>query len=86
MLDGVKDVPARHRETLLETRVSDLLALDPDVLPLLIEHGFTPLENPVLRAALAPTVRLEQAFGLASLSPARRETLLLRLEEVVACR
>lgn len=87
MLHGVNeaDAPTPHRRRILSMRVSELLECDRRALPLLIEHGFTPLENAALRAALAPTVRLSQALRLGGLSDDRRESLLARLEEVVPC-
>jgi hypothetical protein len=72
-------------EELLNTRVSVLLAKSPEVLPLLIESGFTPLQNPVMRAALAPTVTLRQALRLHPLGEEERR-LLERLGEIVLCR
>jgi hypothetical protein len=41
--------------------VADLVAAHPAALPILIEAGFTPLANPVLRRTLARTVTLGQA-------------------------
>jgi hypothetical protein len=74
------------RTGILEDRVSTLLAHSPAVLDCLIRHGFTPLRNPAMRAALAPTVTLGQAIRLRGLSPEVREALLADLAEVLACR
>ena len=74
------------RDHLLDERVSTLLERSPEVLACLIRHGFTLLQNPVMRAALAPTVTLAQAFRLRGLSAAAREALLADLAEVLRCR
>lgn len=74
------------RECLEATRVSVLLECHPEALPILIEHGFTPLANPALRAVLAPTVTLGQALGIRGLDGADAEALLQALEEVCVCR
>lgn len=74
------------RQCLLETRLSVLLECHPEALPLLIDDGFTPLAHPALRAVLASTVTLAQALRLKPLAPAREEALLIKLEEVCACR
>lgn len=73
-------------EELSNTRVSVLLAKSPEVLPLLVESGFTPLQNPVMRAALAPTVTLRQALRLHPLGKAEERALIERLGEIVLCR
>lgn len=63
-------------------RVSELLVAVPDVLQLLLEHGFTPLAQPAMRRVLAPTVTLDQAMRLRGLPDWRREALLTRLAEL----
>ena len=73
-------------EKLLETRVSALLERSPEVLPCLIKYGFTPLTNPLLRKALAPTVTLAQAIKLRGLSEEAAQALLSELAEVAVCR
>lgn len=49
--------------SLADRRVGDVLAI-PGALEVLIEAGFTPLRNPVLRAAMAGSVTLRQACSL----------------------
>lgn len=66
-------------------RVSTLLAQAPGVLPCLLRHGFTPLANPAMRHALAPTVTLAQAVRLRGLSDAQAEALYAELREVCPC-
>jgi hypothetical protein len=44
--------------------VAEVLARWPATLPVFLAHGFTPLANPALRAALAPRVTLAQATGM----------------------
>ena len=56
-------------------RVSELLAASDRALPLLIRHGFAPLRSPAMRAALAPTVTLAQAFVLRGLPEERADEL-----------
>lgn len=73
-------------ENVLDERVATLLERSPGVLDCLIRHGFAPLQNPVMRAALAPTVTLGQAFRLRGLASEAREALLADLAEVLACR
>lgn len=68
-----------------DMRVQLLLDASPDVLPCLIRHGFTPLENPVMRRALAPTVTLAQAARLRGLSEQAMDALLHDLVEVCPC-
>lgn len=73
-----------------DVRVSELLAASDEVLPLLVRHGFAPLRNPAMRAALAPTVTLAQAIRLRGLSDGaaaslRRELRGL-LSGVASCR
>ena len=63
-----------------DVRVSELLNASPEVLPLLIRHGFEPLRNVAMRAALAPTVTLSQAVRLLGLS----ETPALELRRELA--
>lgn len=66
-------------------RVQALLDASPAVLPCLIRHGFTPLENPVMRRALAPTVTLAQAARLRGLAGEELDALLGELAEVCPC-
>jgi hypothetical protein len=47
-----------------DVRICDLLRAHPEALPLLIEAGFTPLANPILRAVVARRVTLRQACGM----------------------
>ena len=83
MLEVMTD--PRHQR-LLDTRVQALIDASTEVLPCLIRHGFTPLENPVMRRALAPTVTLTQAARLRGLTDDAVEALLHDLDEVCPCR
>lgn len=67
-------------------RVSALLAEAPEVLPCLVRHGFTPLANPAMRRALAPTITLAQAVRLRGLSEAEAASLYAELRTVCPCR
>ncbi len=67
------------RETLLGTRVSDLLAADERCLPVLLRHGFSPLKQPALRKVLAHTVDLGQAVRIRGLSEEAEEGLVSEL-------
>jgi hypothetical protein len=58
--------------------VGDILKI-PGALDLLIEAGFTPLKNPVLRAAMAGSVTLRQACSLKDVSI---DPLVARLEKL----
>lgn len=73
------DVPRRFDDV----RVSELLAASDRVLALLIRHGFAPLRNPAMRAALAPTVTLAQAVRLRGLSEDRADALRHELAALV---
>lgn len=66
-------------ETVLGMRVSELLERHDQILPLLVRYGFTPLNNPALRRALAPTVTLAQALRLNPLPAEDRHELLEEL-------
>lgn len=44
-----------------DKKVSELLQLHPNVLPTLVDAGFTPLKIPGVRAAMAHTITLRQA-------------------------
>jgi hypothetical protein len=66
-----------------DVRVSELLAASVEVLPLLVRHGFTPLQNPAMRAALAPTVTLAQAIRLRGLSDHAAEDLRRELSALL---
>lgn len=73
-----------------DVRVSELLEASDEALALLVRHGFAPLRNAAMRAALAPTVTLAQAIRLRGLSDAaasqlRRELVSL-LDGEPACR
>ena len=62
--------PAAHVEPAsgvplsLDANVAALIDSHPEALPLLIEAGFAPLANPMLRRSLARMVTLRQACGL----------------------
>lgn len=68
-----------QREKLLNTRVSDIIANHPNALDVLIEGGFTPLSNPVMRNVLARTVNLRQAFQIRALSDEQEEHIITEL-------
>lgn len=66
-----------------DVRVSELLEASPEVLPLLVRHGFAPLRNAAMRAALAPTVTLAQAVRLRGLPPSAALELRRELVELL---
>jgi hypothetical protein len=66
-----------------DVRVSQLLEAAPEVLPLLLRHGFEPLRSAVMRAALAPTVTLAQAVRLRGLSKVAALELRRELVELL---
>lgn len=84
MLTGVM-VPQAKSTTptpVLDMRVSELLKCHAEILPLLVDYGFTPLNNPLMRKTLAPTITLAQALRLHPLPPDRERKLLARLEQL----
>lgn len=85
-MTGATHVRQQVSEQVLDERVSTLLERSPEALDCLIRHGFTPLRNPVMRAALTPTVTLAQAIRLRGLSTEESEALLTEFAEVLACR
>ncbi|MBX7259635.1 MAG: DUF1858 domain-containing protein [Candidatus Hydrogenedentes bacterium] len=52
-----------------ENRVGDVLEAYPHVLPVFLEHGFTPLANPVLRKTLAKHVTINSAARKLDVNP-----------------
>lgn len=74
---------AETHTRLLDTRISDLLEAAPKSLGVLLEHGFTPLADPLTRRLLAPTITLEQAVRLRGLSARRTEALLHELDALL---
>lgn len=76
--------PAAPRERLLATRVSRVIEAHPDALGVLIDGGFTPLANPAMRLALAPTVTLGQALRIRGLEDAAADALIDRLLTLTA--
>jgi len=68
--------PAAANVDLPDRLVADILTI-PGALEVLVAAGFTPLANPVLRAALARTVTLRQACGMTG---APLEAVTARLE------
>jgi hypothetical protein len=84
MIDMLPDRPTRC--DILNVRVSVLLECHPEVLPILVDAGFTPLANPSLRATLAPKVTLERAFGLRGVTGEKRERFVARIEALCVCR
>ena len=75
------ELEARLR-AMLDGRVSQLLEDLPGALEVLIEHGFGPLAQPVMRRVLAPTVTLKQALALRALPAWREEAVLRALAEL----
>lgn len=63
-------------------RVSRILEADDAALEALVEGGFGPLANPVMRVAMAHTVSLQQAFRIRGQSEGQREALIGRLLEL----
>ncbi len=84
MIDTLPDRPTRC--DILNVRVSVLLECHPEVLPILVDDGFTPLANPSLRSTLAPKVTLERAFRLRGVTGEKRQWLVERIEELCVCR
>lgn len=76
---------AHPAASLAHTRVSTLLERSPEVLLCLVRHGFAPLQNPVMRGALAATVTLEQAVRIRGLSQTQARALYAELEEILTC-
>lgn len=80
------DVTARTiagaRETLLGTRVSRIISSHPKCLQLLVNGGFEPLANPIMRKAMAGTVTLRQAFQIRGLDDEAEEKLITALLEL----
>lgn len=72
------------QRSLLETHVSDLMARNEAVVPLLVRHGVTPLGHPLLRGIVAKTLTLEQALRLQPLPLGRKKLLLDRIGELCA--
>jgi hypothetical protein len=68
--------PVSQPGALQDRRVSDVLRI-PGALDVLVNAGFTPLANPLARAAMAGTVTLRQACGLAGVP---LEAVMARLE------
>lgn len=64
---------------LLAMRVSAILEARPASLDVLVDHGFAPLRQPHLRAALAHSVTLAQALRIRSLSNVKEQALLAEL-------
>ncbi len=58
------DAPGRRPAIAPSTRVADLLAAYPDLLPVFIESGFAALANPILRRTVARGVSVAQACRL----------------------
>lgn len=82
--EGVTEQGNTTREQLLGTKVAHIIAAHPDALNILINGGFSPLKNPVMRAALANTVNLRQAFQIRALSDAQEEAIILQLLQLDA--
>ncbi|MBZ0258959.1 DUF1858 domain-containing protein, partial [bacterium] len=60
--------------------VSDILDAHPDLLPIFLSHGFTPLQNPVMRKTLAKSITLESACRLMNVD---QETLIQELNQAI---
>ncbi|MEX2501995.1 MAG: flavodoxin domain-containing protein [Trueperaceae bacterium] len=78
--------PPPSCDRLRAMRVSEVLEAAPDALPLLLRSGFRPLADPRLRAVLAPTVTLEQAFRIRGLDDEASDAVLAQLQGAWPCR
>jgi hypothetical protein len=63
-LDARAVVDPATEEITLESRVGALIDRRPDLLPVFLRHGFTPLANPLLRRTMAAMVTIRQACSL----------------------
>jgi hypothetical protein len=63
-------------------RVSVIIAAHEEALDVLIQGGFEPLANPVMRFAMAHTVNLAQAFRMRDMSDEDEGALTARLLEL----
>lgn len=63
-------------------RVSSILDAHEGALDVLVQGGFEPLANPVMRFAMAHTVNLGQAFRLRGMSDEAEQALVARLLEL----
>ncbi len=77
-------VVSEQRQQLLATRVSAIIDAHEDALEVLIQGGFEPLANPVMRFAMANTVNLSQAFRIRGLSDEAEEAIITQLLELGA--
>ncbi len=73
---------ATPRERLLSMRVAGIIDAHPQALGILIDGGFTPLGNKVMRLAMAGTVNLAQAFRIRGLDDSAEESIIARLLEI----
>lgn len=60
-------------------RVAGIIDAHPQALQVLIEGGFAPLANPVMRLAMANTVNLGQAFRIRGMDDSAEESIVARL-------
>lgn len=65
-------------------RVGDVLAVYPELLPVMVAQGFKPLENPILRSILAKRITIESACRKLDLDCAELVRLLNRNKTVSA--
>lgn len=82
--ESVTEERETQREQLLRTKVAHIITAHPDALSILINGGFSPLQNPVMRAALANTVNLRQAFQIRALSNEQEEAIISELLQLGA--
>ncbi len=71
-----------RRTRLLGMRVSAIIDAREQALDALIQGGFEPLANPVMRFTMAHTITLGQAFRIRGLDDAQQAALLTRLLEL----
>lgn len=60
-------------------KVDEVLRRYPQVLPIFVDHGFKPLQNPLLRRAFAPLVTIQAATKMHHWEPERLERFLAEL-------
>lgn len=75
-------VASNPHAQLLATRVSAIIDAHEEALEVLIQGGFEPLANPVMRFAMAHTVNLSQAFRIRGLSDEAEEAIIAKLLEL----
>lgn len=74
---------ASHREIRPDSIVADVIDTWPATLPILVEAGFTPLQNALLRRTLARTITLARACSMQGID---LEKLIARLRQATQAR